>query len=70
MSAATEDAMAELHGELAKVMKARLANPEAVSSADMSVIRQFLKDNGINADGTKDPAMRDLADDLPDHFDD
>jgi hypothetical protein len=33
------------------------------------VIRQFLKDNAINVDGSKDETLRGLADDLPEDID-
>lgn len=68
MTKATEEILAGLHGELAKAMQKKLKSGEATAS-DLNVIRQFLKDNGINADGTKDPAIRNLADDLPDDID-
>lgn len=65
MTKATEDALASLHGELANAMKDKLKDKNATAS-DLNVIRQFLKDNGINADGQKDPNIKSLADDLPD----
>jgi hypothetical protein len=65
MSRATEDLMAALHGALAEEMMDRLKSGQA-SPSDLNAIRQFLKDNGINADGAKDPAIKSLADDLPD----
>lgn len=65
MSKATEDLLASLHGALAEAMKDKLASGEATAS-DLNVIRQFLKDNGINVDGEKDPAIQSIADDLPD----
>lgn len=68
MSKATEDILAALHGELAKAMAAKLASGEA-SASDLNVIRQFLKDNGINSDGAKDPNIKSLVDDLPDDID-
>lgn len=65
MTKATEEALASLHGALAEAMKLKLADGTATAS-DLNVIRQFLKDNGINADGEKDPAIQSIADDLPD----
>lgn len=65
MSRASEDLMAELHGALAEEMMKRIRSGEA-SPSDLNAARQFLKDNGINVDGAKDPAIKSLADDLPD----
>lgn len=68
MTKATEDFLAQLHGELAKAMAKKLKEGEATAS-DLNVIRQFLKDNGINSDGAKDPQIKSLVDDLPDDID-
>ncbi len=65
---ATEDFLANLHGELATAMKRKLQSGDFTAS-DLNVIRQFLKDNGINADGSKDETLRGLADDLPEDID-
>lgn len=69
MTKATEDLLASLHGELAQAMAEKLRNGEATAS-DLNVIRQFLKDNGINSDGAKDPNLKSLSDDLPEELDD
>jgi hypothetical protein len=61
---ATEEALEQLHAQLATVMKARLSGPE-VSAADLNVIRAFLKDNGIDAVPTKGSPLGDLVDKLP-----
>lgn len=68
MSRATEDILAALHGDLADAMRKRLESGEATAS-DLNVIRQFLKDNGINSDGQSDPKLKNLADELPDDID-
>lgn len=55
---ATEDALGELHGQLARVLKAALsqdftseANPQGLPPAQLlNVARQLLKDNAIVAD--------------------
>ncbi len=65
---ATEDFLAALHGELAAAMKQKLLSGEFTAS-DLNVIRQFLKDNAINVDGSKDETLRGLADDLPEDID-
>lgn len=65
---ATEDLLSELHGEIAKAMKKRLDDGDFTAS-DLNVIRQFLKDNGINSDGQKNPDVESLVDGLPDDLD-
>lgn len=60
---ATEHELSELHGQLARVMKDRLTSGEATAS-DLSVIRQFLKDNGINCDGRQNPDVAGLTEAL------
>lgn len=66
---ATEALLAELHGALAEHFKKILRDGE-VTASDLGVIRQFLKDNGINADGERDDTIKGLADDLPEDLDD
>jgi hypothetical protein len=68
MSKATEDILAEIHGKLAEAMAEKLESGLATAS-DLNVIRQFLKDNGINSDGATDPKIKSLVDDLPDDLD-
>lgn len=46
---ATEEALSELHGVIAKELKERLLSGEA-SPSDFSNAIKFLKDNGITAD--------------------
>lgn len=65
MSKATEDLLASLHGLLAEEMQAKLRSGAATAS-DLNVIRQFLKDNGINSDGATDPTIKRLVSSLPD----
>lgn len=69
MSKASEEALASLHGALAEAFKKKLESGDYTAS-DLSVIRQFLKDNGINADGERDPGIQSIADELPDLPDD
>ena len=45
---ATEKELSELHGQLARVMK-KMLDSGNYKSSDLNVIRQFLKDNGIEA---------------------
>lgn len=65
MSKATEELLSSLHGAMADAMKKKLDSGEATAS-DLNVIRQFLKDNGINADGEKSEQLQGLVDELPD----
>lgn len=70
-NAATEAALSALHGELAAAFKdmleardesgKRLVPPAQV----LNVIRQFLKDNGIEADRRTMSALAALSHDLP-----
>jgi hypothetical protein len=57
----------ELHGETAKLLLERIKNGDA-SAADLSVARQFLKDNGIDSVAFSDSPISNLAAVLP--FDD
>lgn len=66
--AAPEKKLTELHGALAEAMRAKLAEGDYTAS-DLGVIRQFLKDNGINAEGDQDESVKSLAADLPEDID-
>lgn len=68
MTRATDEILAELHGAMAQAMKRKLEAGE-VTASDLNVIRQFLKDNGINADPSEDPNLKGLADELPEDID-
>ena len=65
---ADEELLASLHGALTKDLIKRIKDGTATAS-DLSVARQLLKDNGINADGKEDPEMQNLSDELPDDLD-
>ena len=54
----------ELHGLLAQELINRIKTGEA-KPADLSVARQFLKDNGVDAIATPDSALQVLVDRLP-----
>lgn len=68
MSKATDKAMDELHGALAKVLldgiklKDETGKP---NSALLNVARQFLKDNGVEVSPGTNPGIMDLTDALP-----
>jgi len=59
MSKATKDELSSLHGELAKAFT-RVLNGGEATAAHMNVIRQFLKDNGIDSAGNSAP-LQDLT---------
>jgi len=61
---AHEEELAGLHGLFARYLKERLASGD-VKPAELSVIRQFLKDNGIECIGEMNNDMLDLAEELP-----
>lgn len=54
------DLLDQLHKLLCETMLDRIKNPE-VTAADMSVIRQFLKDNHIDATTKARPELEELA---------
>ena len=61
---ASEDALEELHAQLAKSLKEKISSGEA-TAADLNVARQFLKDNGIDAAPKGESPIGDLANELP-----
>lgn len=63
---ASENELASLHGIFAEVLAAKLKSGE-VSSSELSVIRQFLKDNGIDCVGSVSPDMNSIVDGLKDY---
>ena len=63
MGKATEDAMADLHGMFARSLMHKLESGSAMP-AELSVIRAFLRDNGIEALRTANDDMDRLASNL------
>jgi hypothetical protein len=63
MSKAPNTLLEQLHGELAKDMLVKLKSGNATAS-DLNAIRQFLKDNGIEA-GPSNRVVNDIAKILP-----
>lgn len=61
---AKEEELASLHGMFAQFLRTRLQSGD-VKPAELSVIRQFLKDNGIECIGEMNNDMLDLAGELP-----
>jgi hypothetical protein len=65
MAKATEDALDALHGLLAASFVSALTREGGASASEMNVIRQFLKDNGIEATDTAGSRMGAITDALP-----
>ena len=61
--------MERLHQEIAEDLLKRVQSGEATSQ-ELSVAVKFLKDNGIEAQVTKDSPLANLIDSLPDFDDD
>ena len=61
---ASNEALQELHNDLAKSLSKKIKTGEA-TAAELSVARQFLKDNGIDAIPRKANPLGQLADSLP-----
>ena len=61
---ASESALAELHGVVAKLLTSRLQSGDA-STADINAAIKFLKDNGIDCAGSVTPDVQDLVANLP-----
>lgn len=64
MSRASNEVLDALHAQLARTLADKIKNGEA-TAADLSVARQFLKDNGIEAVPTPKSPLADLAGSLP-----
>lgn len=62
---ASKDAMEALHTLVAAELTRRITDGEA-TAADIGAAIKFLKDNGIESQGAKNPAVQTLADTLPD----
>tara|TARA_B110000503_G_C7031482_1_gene364196 strand:+ start:578 stop:796 length:219 start_codon:yes stop_codon:yes gene_type:complete len=56
--------MEDLHKELAEKLLATVRDPESRAS-ELNVVRQFLKDNAINAVPVDDSVMRRILSELP-----
>jgi len=61
----TDRVLSELHANLAQSLSDLLSSGEA-STADLNVIRQFLKDNQVSSQPVEDTPFGDLARSLPD----
>ena len=61
----TTDVLSELHDGLAHLFLERL-NEGNLGTAELNILRQFLKDNQISAQPVEGTAFGDLAKQLPD----
>lgn len=61
----TEAELAGLHGLLSQYFSARLNSGESLTPSELNVIRQFLKDNGIDCVGSENPVINDIVESLP-----
>ena len=59
-----EEILNELHSELTQKLLEKVRDPDCKAS-DLNVARQFLKDNGIEADPNEDSPLKDLIKELP-----
>ncbi|MBT1154413.1 hypothetical protein J1C56_02285 [Aminobacter anthyllidis] len=69
MSSATKDLMELLHGTVAQELLDRIKAGDA-TAADFSNAIKFLKDNGIEAQMSKNPGVTSLAEQFPSFTDD
>lgn len=63
-----EKKMSKLHELLCEELTKRLTGEEPATSAELNVIRQFLKDNDITALAVDDSPLADLISQLPEEF--
>ena len=61
----TNEVLSDLHSSLASALS-EILNSGMASTADLNVIRQFLKDNQVSAQPVEDTPFGDLAKSLPD----
>lgn len=59
-----ENDLIDIHALLTNKFK-EILNNEKVTASELNVIRQFLKDNNIECDGTKNEQIQSVFDDLP-----
>ena len=64
-SKATEDLLGQLHGALALHFKSLLEGEKPLTASELNVIRQYLKDNGIEAIATESNPLGQLTEALP-----
>lgn len=59
-----DETLKQIHEALAKNLLNKIKKGKA-TAAELAVARQFLRDNGINCDGERNPTTRNIADSLP-----
>lgn len=65
MARSTDSLFSDLHAGLAEHLKAKL-DDGSISAAELSILRQFLKDNAISAQPAEGTSFGDLVASLPD----
>lgn len=68
-NAATEQELAALHGVLARHMADLFKSKDPIPPATLNIVRQFLKDNGIDCQGAVNPDIEGIVKALPDFED-
>ena len=63
-SKAPKELLEAMHGALTEALLRKIRSGEA-TSADLSVARQFLRDNGVDAVPSKSNGLKELHDKLP-----
>ena len=61
----TNRVLSDLHADLASHLKAKL-DDRSISTSELNILRQFLKDNGISAQPVVGTGFGDLVASLPD----
>jgi hypothetical protein len=65
MARDTNELLADLHADLAQHLKNKL-DDGTITTGELNILRQFLKDNQINAQPVEGTAFGDLVASLPD----
>lgn len=65
MASDTSQVLSDLHADLAWHLRSKMADG-SITTAELNVLRQFLKDNGISAQPVAGSSFGDLVASLPD----
>ena len=65
MARDTNELLADLHADLAQHLKNKL-DDGTITTGELNILRQFLKDNQINAQPVEGTSFGDLVSSLPD----
>lgn len=60
--------LTKLHEMLCDELTRRLKDGESLTASELNVIRQFLKDNNVDAIPAEGSALENVIQNLPDHF--